>query len=596
LVGSQHLVFVGPIQTAQLLADIEALQPSPSLDIWVTAGCFNAIVVVDAVAAESFLERWFRKLQDQGTPHEQWVLSDGLITSQAHFALPPADDRDILSELGELGERYDNPAVHTTLQENLVVTATTLARLAIMHPPLHAELRAVAEDMRDTLVDHANRKISVLQLQSTLLSANAALSRFSSQALSGTPPLEATECHFWIHSLLGTGSANIALATLVSSIQQIMGEARIPERLAALEKRTVGIPDLDDLTSGTSLLKYDILKETALPDSHKPIVPLVCYFSGRDGFSSQVKSLSAPLTTLAECNSMRSSLLTVTHEISHIFVQAVLRVLMPALDDKDAIGQACRLVTKQYRCRNYLEAIQRLLLEAVVGMEFVSRDMHMGDDEIAPSMPEMLERWRHELQEIIVHTFDFLYFYAGKPDFYIRGIWHSWCAIPGIGDRVPEYLMRTLCAVSANLLDVKPEIRFRAALNHVQKVLAQVSPEIGHSPNYVEQVLRHIAKLEEDNAAFQRTEQEYSLRLYLTRLVTIFLFSEELSNRVFKDPHPVGGEGYAAKKPFHYDFIPIGNPLRFLKEHQKESPSEAESLWVLHCIAFDTSLSKGIST
>jgi hypothetical protein len=220
-------------------------------------------------------------------------------------------------------------------------------------------------------------------------------------------------------------------------------------------------------------------------------------------------------------------------------------------------------------------------------MEVVSRDMKMEDDEITPAMPEMLQRWRHELQEILVHTFDFLYFYAGDPEFYIRGIWHSWCAIPGIVDRVPEYLMRTLCAVSAGLLEADPEIRFRAALVHVKEILGQVSEEIGHSPNYVERVLAHIAGLEEDSALFNRAEQEYSLRLYLTRLVKIFLYSDDLAAEVFADAYAPGGEGYAGKRPLHYDLAPVGNPLRFLKEHLKQSPSEAESLWVLHCIAFD---------
>jgi len=39
-----------------------------------------------------------------------------------------------------------------------------------------------------------------------------------------------------------------------------------------------------------------------------------------------------------------------------------------------------------------------------------------------------------------------------------------------------------------------------------------------------------------------------------------------------------------------YDQEPAGNPLSFLRRHLKTEPTEAESLWVLHTLAFDVGL------
>jgi len=54
-----------------------------------------------------------------------------------------------------------------------------------------------------------------------------------------------------------------------------------------------------DITTNPSFLDYDITQEPLDDKSQaSQIIPLVTYFSGRDGFSSQLQTLSAPLTTL----------------------------------------------------------------------------------------------------------------------------------------------------------------------------------------------------------------------------------------------------------------------------------------------------------
>ena len=362
----------------------------------------------------------------------------------------------------------------------------------------------------------------------------------------------------------------------------------------ALEKKIEKVPDKEKLVSDSALLDFDIMDQIADDAvTQDAIVPLVTYFSGRDGFSSQLQTLSAPLTTLAECNSLRSNLLTVTHEISHIFVQAILSVLSPSLSNTAEMDAARTVAKPHFNATNHLQAARQLLVEAIITMETARGDL--PDDQVDNRLPELFERWRNEMQEVLVHTFDFLYFHQGKPEFYVTSIWHSWCAIPRIGDRVPEYLMRTLCAVAAAVLTTNPATLFDAAVASTKSLLAKVRPDIDPSSDYVEQAISLIDKLNSDSTLKVQMQKDFYARLYLVRLVKIYLYSDLLAADLLADPYARPRSAADEKKRLNYNTAPIGNALTFLKDHLKKNPSEAESLWVLHCLAFDFKCAPGAS-
>ncbi len=592
--GKTILTFLGPCQPARLTASVALLTSPNVLGFWLTSGCFNMVVCTDDSAPGETLSK---AVTDFATKNElafeQWRLDNGVIRDATYQTLKDNPSQSLLDRLAKFTKSDSTPEIRSSFQEPLVATATSLARAAAVSKPLYADLSEVAEVTCKIMDKFEAEELSISDMQSRLMSLNAALSRFSSQAFSGIPPIRETECHFWIHSLLGTGSANIALANLVASVQTTLGEARIPQRLQQLENLG-NAPSLDQLNTGSDLLNFDLMVQASLPAGRRAKVePLVTYFSGRDGFSSHVQTLSAPLTTLAECNSYRSNLLTVTHEISHIFVQSALAELAPTPGDPKDLAKAQELLSPRYKAQNYLDAARQLFLEAIVGMKGAGQeefDFNTQKEEL----DSLLQETRHEVQEILVHTFDFLYFHAGDPDYYVTSIWHSWCSIPGIADRVPDYLMRTLCAVSANLLNHEPGRRFEAALLEVKRLLESIEGKIGQPQNYVSKALSYIAKLEKDPALKKRIGFDYDMRIYLVRLVKIFLFSETLSAQLYNDPHVSGGRsGYRSKKSLVYDTQPIGNYLLFLKGQLKKDPSEAESIWVLHCLAFDKTSNDG---
>lgn len=581
-------VFVGPVRPARIAAELNLVRHAGIVGISITAGSFNVILKIvansDGRRLKTRVINWARRSR---IPVESWGVSKESIKSVTAFSLEQNSLPDALHRLAGSQKSTMPSALRVLSHEMLLTMGTGLARSANINVALFSAMEKVAAANLKILEAYSHESINLLDVQSRVVSMNAALSRFCSQTFSGISPILKTECHFWLHSLLGTGSANLALHNLVSSIQRVLGEARLPERIQELGVISGNVPSLDQLTKDSRLLNFDIMTEVALlPGKQEPIVPLVTYFSGRDGFSSQIQTLSAPIATIAECNSHRSNLLTVTHELSHIFIQGILSVVSPTIGDDRSLREAREILSPRFHAVNWLQAARQLFLEAIVSMEKVTPD-GASDQEIVGDLPYFLEKYRQEAQEILVHTFDFVYFHASEPEYYIRSIWNSWCAIPGIGDRVPEYLMRTICAVSANLLSEKATIRFASALRETRSILSNARLSAPESLQYVEMALEYLENLEESSNEWKELEQEYSARIYLTRFIVIFLYSSTLASDLFTDPYIGGGVGYHSKKPLTYDLNPIGNAINFLRRQLKSDPTEAESLWVLHGLAFD---------
>ena len=575
------LLFLGLVAPAQLSADIAVVNKAEGMTCWVTAGCMNVVIRVgDDTHGQAALKEitvWAKKNK---TPLEVWFVRNGLIERQATVSLPIGSDlRPQLDLLAQLVQEPQAQPLKVPIQEYCTLMASALSRSAIVSTYLHSDLLQVADFMSTIIQRHKEGRIGALDVQSRFLSMNAALSRFSAQTFSGIPAISHTECHFWIHSLLGTGSANLAVSKMASHIYSILGAAYIPERIAALRGRTDNVPDLDQLTSDAAFLAGEHLLSVE-PSTTEPIAPLVTYFSGRDGFSSHLQTLSAPLTTIAECNSYCSNLLTITHELSHIFVQGVLAHLYPNLDNADELQRAWELTRSESRASNWFEAAQMLLLEGLISMEqeWQGHELPVANITI-DVLADILRSWRREAQEIMVHTFDFLYFYGGNTKPYIGGIWHSWSAIPVIADRIPEYVLRTLCAISPRLLKEEPRVRAESAKRELNEVFRELLDGGKLLSNYVQVAQDHLKANWQTDSPRTSIINAYRARLYLVRLVVAFLHSESLAAKFFSEPHAAGGSesGYA-KQRLEYDLRPIGSPLLFLREHLKDSPGESESL------------------
>jgi hypothetical protein len=268
-------------------------------------------------------------------------------------------------------------------------------------------------------------------------------------------------------------------------------------------------------------------------------------------------------------------------------VQAILDVIYPDWDDDSQIALAHSIIQNSL-AQNWLDAVRQLLLEGLIGMEQSEERTKLHLDDITPSfLQDVARRWRREAQEVLVHTFDYLYFYENDPEYYVRSIWHTWCTIPNIGDRIPEYVLRTLCAISARFLDLDPQKRRNRAKSIFEAALAKLATDTSITTRYAEMALRHVRE------SWDIISDAYDVRLYLSRLMVI-LHSDTIGAKLYSDSRLVSGvsTGYN-KRVGEFDFQLIENPLRFLRENLVEQPTEADSLWVLSNIAFNLAEANG---
>jgi hypothetical protein len=480
--GDSFLFFVGPVHPEKV---ISACTVPPSA-VWVGFGLLNVIVALGSRSEQRELVSFARA---RGLTFESWRLEDGVVRSAEPGGAGVVGD--FGARLGRLASKSVAPEVREALYEYCPLMASTISR----SQPLPAGLRDnllkthayIEQAVREAGLSGEDASYGLL---GQLLMINAGLSRFSSQTFAGTVPISETECHFWTHSLLGIGVPSIGLWRITDFLERKLGQARLPERFARLDHFAGRIPDLCRLDINDPFWTADHLGAIAVEDKSKtPLVPLLAYFSARDGFRSTVTTISAPLASVASCNSPRWSLLTLTHEVSHILVRGMLVSLYPDLDDPKDLERAKGLLDRRAG-RNLLDEIARYLYITVVMIDKVHSEIKGPREFDAEKFAKLLIQWRREVEEICVHVFDFLYFYGNDVSKYVSGIWASWGTIPNVRTRIPDYVVRTISTVLAkNLRRRGGEEIARSLVTRALKNLQRT----GMGGEYVSDALAYIA-------------------------------------------------------------------------------------------------------
>src|SRR5262249_33177458 len=139
-------------------------------------------------------------------------------------------------------------------------------------------------------------------------------------------------------------------------------------------------------------------------------IPLVTCFSGRDGFRSTRLSLSAPLEVITGCNTAEWTLLTVTHEISHTIVEGVLSALL-----RPENPETLAPIIQGKSSGSLFERVVEMLAWAHWAFEEKSEGTLSLD-----KFSSLVLAHAGEVNEILTHVFDFLYFYQGNANSYIK--------------------------------------------------------------------------------------------------------------------------------------------------------------------------------
>jgi hypothetical protein len=232
---------------------------------------------------------------------------------------------------------------------------------------------------------------------------------------------------------------------------------------------------------------------------------------------------------------------------------------------------------------NLLEEIRQLLITTIVGINNV-HNRGLSAPYNREQLEMVIEHWQREVEEILVHTFDFLWFYGRESEKYVRGIWMSWATIPNIKNRIHDYVVRTICAVLTRYLLQGADAEEAAKDVVLNTLKALQSEKMGgdHVDGAIEYIERHW-----NDEIYHRVVA----RKELVKIVQAFFFSESLATETRKEEAVVGGtekehEGYALVAG-EIGVHKITNPLRFLELYTgNRQPSAIESAWFFYVLAF----------
>ena len=287
-----------------------------------------------------------------------------------------------------------------------------------------------------------------------MIKVNAQLSRQVSQTFTGTSPILDTGSCFHAHSLLGIGTASFALMSISSFLQNSLVKGSLFGRINALKNEdAIGEKQLFELFPNDEKWRAieNVLSNIEVEDDDEEELPLLTCFSGRDGFRSTSLSLSAPVEAIGSCNTDAWNLLTMTHEFSHTVIDTLLGEFDFDASDEVAMNSLA-LSIKGQPTTLYDQA--RAMLGYGTWLIHWSKSQQDPEDYTSKLLAESIESQWDEVNEILTHCFDFMYFYHRDSERYVHTIWRSWDMNPGIEDRIPEYLVRSLCALHTSYADI----------------------------------------------------------------------------------------------------------------------------------------------
>lgn len=566
--GRTSVLLAGPISPGTIPPDL-------AKSLALTLGTYNTVFFPSTKKEQQAILAF---LSTAKCHFEQWTLDNQFIVTSRNNnskSVMPMLPKELLAELPLPLE------LQSTWREYQTLLACTWRRAERYQASQAALLLDFDRSFRRLLSATGHS----IQQQTLLVNANAALSRYSSQAFAGVSPVMETECHFWPHSLLGIGTASRALQNLQTHINSALESSRLIDRLELLGSTQphhdaggvdlLGLDPADQFWRKEHLFRPDISARLPVTDGDLD-VQQIAFFSGRDGFRSTPVSLSAPLEAVTACNAQAWTLATVTHEISHIWIESALALIIPDLGDDSSLERALEVTFRNVPSRSMLEQLSAGVCWTAVHIAPVAPGgTAMQPQEFGAAITHAYK----EINECMTHAFDFLYFYDRQVRPYLTSIWSSWAVIPNVSARVEEYLVRTLCAVLAGATRERES-------TVIADTIAVVRAELEDIGARNELARRAATYLVERRAFF---ETQLTRRSILARVVRAFLFQPSVAQRLLADSTATrhGRKGTPQLRPLEFGGHTPKNPLRFVSAFGSESHQNAtRSAWMLMMLAF----------
>lgn len=575
LKGKGWLIFAGPSPLSSIEGEL-----TEGDAVWLTYGSYNLMWIT---RQESRMTAMSQFLKEKRIRFEQWTIDDGIVTETYHEAWEQGAPFNCSYTLYDLTERGNNDMLFTAIREYYNLMGVAFQRLRYIDGTAYERLKRFHEMVEIEMCSH--KKSDGDSMFFYLTSVNACLTRYNQQMVSSYSPIFGHETNTGSHSLLGLGLASLGINNLGNDVAARIVRQQILERFSCIMDKDYDakFPPMPMVRSNENVFGMFHLDDTPAVGNVTPM-PVLLYFSSRDGFRRQNGAVSIPLVALYGCAKPGWSLKTVSHEMSHILIANVLGMILPRESDNDLKKAFCNACDHTKKTATYREAVWQLFGNGMLALGV--EDNKVAATQLSvETLDEFIHAFEDDMDEIMTHAFDFLYFYRNNIDNYITDVWTTWSELPGISDEwVNEYIVRSLCIValhhlgddSCDLVEILLD-----KLITLEKERAFRYPYIHKAVNVLQGLKRHPILRRE-------TMIRVANRQFLTKFVHAFLFSERISEQVntgwAPDISPLNSE----------DSLPIpdcklGNLLESVGRLSKNRPEEvgcAESYLVYYQLAF----------
>lgn len=413
---------------------------------------------------------------------ERWTVTDGRLISHIIERDTPGTPKPPFTDSLKRVTCSSVPrGILRRIHDNTLVVGRVL-ELSAKHRPRYAQgITDLQQRVRRLFgdIDSASGRVSTgdlaawRSLQSSAYSLTHLNSMWScclSQGLSGTPPVSEHYGLLPSYSLFGVATAYKALWGLTHFIEEgfrrydVMSEmrTRYHTKTSSDYAHDLYRPELNDLRPANG-------------DAHRTGPGHLNLFSGRLGFHSSKWAVAAPVDALYDASTPGRNLLTLSHELLHVHVEALLAlVLSPCPQHESSLSQneLYRVMTdfaqllSSDRQLTIMDRIRQKIWRYILQSSHCRRHENspasqlprtktMG--QLRPTSPAESSDWLRtfwrRLNEYIVHILDFHYFYGGDVDRFLFLVLSSWGSIASVYDDIGHYAMRCLLTVSTREME-----------------------------------------------------------------------------------------------------------------------------------------------
>lgn len=502
--GHHVLFFIGPLAMERISRSL-----LPGARMWLSYGAYNLLWLTNSDEKAQEMEEFLMK---DRLRYECWNIDEQQIVD-FHYGEWEVHQREpISSKLFEIFA-HDEVMMPVVREYTALITAA-ICRLLYMDERTYRRMR----DFHHQVEEYA---ISLYEERGNdaffyyLTSINACLTRYNEQMVAACSPIVENPATTNSHSLLGLGMASLGINNIGDSFIRYIADQHIIDKLVLMMEQ----PYIEDKTLPQSTIYDNVFVKNHLDSvilsNPDPSVPLLLYFSSRDGFRRQYHTVSIPLVSVYNSTTRGWSLKTLTHEMSHTEVEWILKLILNNLNFENSHHD---------QPTTYKEALQQLFL---TGMMALSKDCIPSKH----SIKQLIDMTYDEMNEIITHAFDFYYFYNDNLKEYIHDIWYTWEELPSITQNVENYIRRSLCIVELYLMDHKDILREKyqtddsigILLNLLQELEKVYHPVFNHQ--YIGNAINLLNSYQVHNNLRQRIITEITNRKFLLKFSRGFLFS-----------------------------------------------------------------------